>query len=156
MVNYTTYAVVKGLNLQAWRIPLWENFAYVTKNSDKVSQPPSLENPFVGFIASSKYAVIPKSQPPSLENPFVGITNQIFSIYIYSLNLQAWRIPLWVDLRDIIRSITFTSQPPSLENPFVGDCRSQVISSILKVSTSKPGESLCGFNRLFGIVSPCL
>ena len=38
------------------------------------------------------------------------------------------------------------SQPPSLENPFVG--RTQAVLEQTRkvvVSTSKPGESLCGF-----------
>ena len=63
-----------------------------------------------------------------------------------SLNLQAWRIPLWVivlGINNIFRVIK--SQPPSLENPFVGTPTVYHLQYIyLCVSTSKPGESLCG------------
>ena len=63
-----------------------------------LSQPPSLENPFVG---RGRYIVFPirmiLSQPPSLENPFVGEEGfQESGQYpLQGLNLQAWRIPLW-------------------------------------------------------------
>ena len=42
----------------------------------------------------------------------------------------------------------FESQPPSLENPFVGIATTAIFSppQKLSVSTSKPGESLCGCN----------
>ena len=97
MVNYTTYAVVKGLNLQAWRIPLWENFAYVTKNSDKVSQPPSLENPFVGGSPGhyQKYYIYVSTSKPG-ESLCGGLSQPSDFVHPEGLNLQAWRIPLWV------------------------------------------------------------
>ena len=89
-----------------------------------------------------------QSQPPSLENPFVGCISFISFILFFfrCLNLQAWRIPLWVinrgskdDTEDLL------SQPPSLENPFVGlTTLSTSPTKSLRVSTSKPGESLCG------------
>ena len=63
------------------------------------------------------------SQPPSLENPFVGgdaDAERLFDIYD-CLNLQAWRIPLWAVSALLV-----------------------LFCSSLDVSTSKPGESLCG------------
>ena len=62
-----------------------------------MSQPPSLENPFVGSESREQQALFRWSQPPSLENPFVGVG-------CYHL----WYHRTW-------------SQPPSLENPFVGE-----------------------------------
>ena len=63
-----------------------------------MSQPPSLENPFVGRrLSKEPYGKYLQSQPPSLENPFVGLyicQNNYSSCD--GLNLQAWRIPLWV------------------------------------------------------------
>ena len=39
----------------------------------RLSQPPSLENPFVGKSSvQTIQGVFYESQPPSLENPFVG------------------------------------------------------------------------------------
>ena len=64
-----------------------------------------------------------ESQPPSLENPFVGPNS-----LLYSLKTSQNR-----------------SQPPSLENPFVGAVRAaNAGTGEGVVSTSKPGESLCG------------
>ena len=62
-----------------------------------------------------------KSQPPSLENPFVGSVCPNKINQFICLNLQAWRIPLWADLNDVFDKQSNESQPPSLENPFVGD-----------------------------------
>ena len=64
------------------------------------------------------------SQPPSLENPFVGAANFLS------------------------RSLRSLSQPPSLENPFVG-WSSSAMRDGPPVSTSKPGESLCGVREFF-------
>ena len=63
-----------------------------------------------------------RSQPPSLENPFVGSgSHAVFKmVSIHGLNLQAWRIPLWVMNRKFDNIMDGVSQPPSLENPFVG------------------------------------
>ena len=62
-----------GLNLQAWRIPLW------------------------GLTALSAVRLRRSlSQPPSLENPFVGRAGNGLASVHTGLNLQAWRIPLWV------------------------------------------------------------
>ena len=63
-----------SLNLQAWRIPLWEIAAESKKRlTFLLSQPPSLENPFVGEHRTDKeLRAALTSQPPSLENPFVG------------------------------------------------------------------------------------
>ena len=136
-----------GLNLQAWRIPLW------------------VVNPIVVILLKKQ------SQPPSLENPFVGCGQRDHRLpqAAEGLNLQAWRIPLWVigttnkaidQVNDVSTSKPgeslcgvlcasevhriVTSQPPSLENPFVGTSRTTSPRPCPKVSTSKPGESLCG------------
>ena len=63
-----------GLNLQAWRIPLWAHGAAGGSVGRRVaSQPPSLENPFVGGYQALGMSIADvQSQPPSLENPFVG------------------------------------------------------------------------------------
>ena len=61
------------------------------------------------------------SQPPSLENPFVG--HQLFCR---------------------VHTFCHGSQPPSLENPFVGYVKLSEEDQSIFVSTSKPGESLCG------------
>ena len=135
------------LNLQAWRIPLWatdtpfltmcgrtvstskpgESLCGLMKQKRTIdtfllSQPPSLENPFVGeiprdyrsgpgIVSTSKpgeslcgkkkrkvfFNRERESQPPSLENPFVGdFLNHEDMTETVGLNLQAWRIPLWV------------------------------------------------------------
>ena len=87
------------LNLQAWRIPLW-----------------AVHSPRQGI------SVWHQSQPPSLENPFVGTAKTARNRRTgLSLNLQAWRIPLWVPCVRSLRDSDPLSQPPSLENPFVGD-----------------------------------
>ena len=67
-----------------------------------------------------------RSQPPSLENPFVGVYSikNLISDARKCLNLQAWRIPLWVYLTINLKAYT------------------------CPVSTSKPGESLCGLKNL--------
>ena len=63
------------------------------------SQPPSLENPFVGEILGKYAPGTAESQPPSLENPFVGELGMNWDASDWEgLNLQAWRIPLWVIL----------------------------------------------------------
>ena len=88
-----------------------------------------------------------RSQPPSLENPFVGKNTGFFpnKIQEKSLNLQAWRIPLWAGLTSRLGGTTNSrSQPPSLENPFVGYVKLSEEDQSIFVSTSKPGESLCG------------
>ena len=61
------------------------------------SQPPSLENPFVGGRGNPcLWRRNCGSQPPSLENPFVGTLCPVrYRKRVLSLNLQAWRIPLW-------------------------------------------------------------
>ena len=115
-----------SLNLQAWRIPLWEILSPSCAAQRLTSQPPSLENPFVGELKENKiYGDVLWSQPPSLENPFVGshycIIHTFFTTTVSTskpgeslcglilpmvpsnptvkgLNLQAWRIPLWVHL----------------------------------------------------------
>ena len=113
----------------------------------KMSQPPSLENPFVGGDADAerlfdiydclnlqawriplwvKITVVTNldarlSQPPSLENPFVGVHDERWKHGLPSLNLQAWRIPLWVTTCRLLYRTCPGSQPPSLENPFVGE-----------------------------------
>ena len=48
------------------------------------------------------------------------------------------------------------SQPPSLENPFVGDNVSSAVQDVSRVSTSKPGESLCGRSLRLSIVNSSL
>ena len=93
--------LTSGLNLQAWRIPLWVFDCHLL----------------------------------ILQHP--------------SLNLQAWRIPLWVTSTLVGKFLYVQSQPPSLENPFVGPKNGQKRIFECKVSTSKPGESLCG--RIFQI-----
>ena len=66
------------------------------------SQPPSLENPFVGHRGRLRVLRLPGSQPPSLENPFVGqFAERIFDARRACLNLQAWRIPLWVKVQEL-------------------------------------------------------
>ena len=115
-----------GLNLQAWRIPLWETPRRITPRPHHIW-----------------------SQPPSLENPFVGVEMDLQMLRILRLNLQAWRIPLWVLGASGIGKTSQIrwSQPPSLENPFVGNHRPWTKCGNLAVSTSKPGESLCGLHR---------
>ena len=84
------------------------------------SQPPSLENPFVGIKVVTPRPFMRQSQPPSLENPFVG------------------------EVSDMDTVAYGPSQPPSLENPFVGYPYHMLLISEQLVSTSKPRESLCG------------
>ena len=69
-IGYISHAL--SLNLQAWRIPLW------------------------GVDFTDCIEAMKQSQPPSLENPFVGLIAEIMEPKVVSLNLQAWRIPLWV------------------------------------------------------------
>ena len=126
-----------GLNLQAWRIPLWGCYILYGVISSFGSQPPSLENPFVGHVAENaqKASRFCLSQPPSLENPFVGTPTHQNATVPPSLNLQAWRIPLWVLLFFFVHGVTHLSQPPSLENPFVGDA---IIGVLRGALTSQP------------------
>ena len=146
--EHTTLLLLEtsGLNLQAWRIPLWVFNRRGLIRFLSRSQPPSLENPFVGRNHHQCNHHYQRSQPPSLENPFVGraeaeplgegrgLNLQAWRIPLWvtspltlprfmttSLNLQAWRIPLWEsDISSLFKQITLLSQPPSLENPFVG------------------------------------
>ena len=137
------------LNLQAWRIPLWANSGRIagkgntlrvstSKPGESLCGVRSLITLWMVLISVSTSKpgeslcgklISPRrretsllSQPPSLENPFVGFQ------------------------RDSLESSGSTSsQPPSLENPFVGEGGSSpVYLSCHCVSTSKPGESLCG------------
>ena len=72
------------------------------------------------------------SQPPSLENPFVGLNYLLVS---------------WIAMA--------RSQPPSLENPFVGQHdTAPFLELLIHVSTSKPGESLCGSSSAGGPKGP--
>ena len=134
------------LNLQAWRIPLWVFIVSRAVQETLPSQPPSLENPFVGGywgeLGMNWSANVSTSKPGE---SLCGYTNRkLFNDARVRLNLQAWRIPLWAHdlprlynknavstskpgeslcgalLLWVVRVCLLRSQPPSLENPFVG------------------------------------
>ena len=113
------------------------------------SQPPSLENPFVGCTDDGKTKRDTRSQPPSLENPFVGKFSFNKAVDdAMCLNLQAWRIPLW-EMQKITGNAerifkVSTSKPGE---SLCGTVFSLLYSLNSSVSTSKPGESLCGLYR---------
>ena len=114
---------VEGLNLQAWRIPLWEIMKSMNNN---LVLPVSTSKPGESLCGFSTRTLVQWAEWTSL-------------------NLQAWRIPLWDAEITINATITIKSQPPSLENPFVGfSTKLSIPLTDLIVSTSKPGESLCG------------
>ena len=102
------------------------------KEGDR-SQPPSLENPFVGYFDKIYQSGWFKSQPPSLENPFVGI----------NLRMIKWKVPL-----------VSTSKPG--ESLCGKGIEAKSVATTYGVSTSKPGESLCGISTARGRVVSCL
>ena len=61
-----------------------------------------------------------------------------------SLNLQAWRIPLWVYIlfKFIPRYLSLNLQAWRI--PLWAKIITLFIKYVIQVSTSKPGESLCG------------
>ena len=65
------------------------------------------------------------------------------------LNLQAWRIPLWVRLaKDRRRRLTVSTSKPGESLCGHGAEQANIIYAT-SVSTSKPGESLCGLYQLY-------
>ena len=61
-----------GLNLQAWRIPLWAKMLPIGKNGESSLNLQAWRIPLWADKIEALLKAYTRSQPPSLENPFVG------------------------------------------------------------------------------------
>ena len=83
---------------------MWDNFVRKFHNREFGSQPPSLENPFVGQPWEHDLTTAWGLNLQAWRIPlWVSITKPYTNRRTISLNLQAWRIPLWGE--DAVRTI---------------------------------------------------